>query len=179
MLIPFYFMFMSAEIADLYGACRKELLNFLFYRLRCLETAEDLVQESFLILARTEKTTRIDSPQSFLFKTASNLLVDYIRHHKVVARHVEKELPFAEEAQTRTLEQEVSELEWLTMLKKTLTMLPPRTRDIIILNRLHGQSYKQIADSLAISESAVEKHISRGLLHCRRELGPHFLNSLD
>lgn len=166
-------------IAELYGTCRTDLLKFLFYRLHCQETAEDLTQESFLILSRAKKTTQIDSPRSFLFKTAANLAVDYIRHHKVISRHLERELLFVEETQAVSIEQELSESEWLAILKKALDSLPSRTRDIFILNRLHGQSYKEIAQSLNISGSAVEKHISRGLLHCRRELGAYFLNSSD
>jgi RNA polymerase sigma-70 factor (ECF subfamily) len=168
---------MTAEIAELYGSCRKDLLKYLFYRLHCLETAEDLVQESFLILAHTGETTEIASPRSFLFKTAGNLAVDYIRHHKVIARHLEKELPFADETQNDTLEQQLSEAEWLDLLKQALNNLPSRTRDVFIMSRLYGYSYKQIAQSFNISESAVEKHISRGLQHCRHELGPHFLIS--
>ncbi len=166
---------MSAEIAGLYLSCRKDLLKYLFNMLRCQETAEDLVQESFLILANIRNTTNIDSPRRFLFKTAGNLAVDYIRHHKVVARHLEQELQWVDETHASSLEQEISEGEWSALLKQTLVNLPPKTRDVFILNRLYGQSYKEIARTCNISESAVEKHISRGLLYCRKELGPYLL----
>uniref|UniRef100_UPI003571484F sigma factor-like helix-turn-helix DNA-binding protein n=1 Tax=Methylomonas koyamae TaxID=702114 RepID=UPI003571484F len=47
-------------------------------------------------------------------------------------------------------------------------------RDAFILHKLHGSSYRDIAKLLDISESAVEKHIIKGLAHCRRRLGVHF-----
>lgn len=168
---------MTAELADLYGICRKDLLNFLFYRLRCRETAEDIVQESFLILARIGNTAQIESPRSFLFTTASNLAVDYIRHNQVVLRYLEQQLQLVVEAEPDSLAKQLSEAEWQAMLKQALKELPSRTRDVFVLNRLHGYSYKQVAELLAVSESSVEKHISRALLHCRASLGPHFLHS--
>jgi RNA polymerase sigma factor (sigma-70 family) len=166
---------MTAEIAELYGACRNDLLNYLSYKLRCRETAEDLTQEAFLIYSRTSETAKIESPRSFLFRTATNLAVDHIRHQKVVDRHVEAALHYPESFQTEHLEQQISATEWQDLLLKTLNQLSSRTRDIIILNRLHGLSYKQIAQTCNLSESAVEKHISRGLQHCQQVLGSVFL----
>jgi RNA polymerase sigma factor (sigma-70 family) len=168
---------MSADISTLYTDCRKDLISYLTHLLRCQDTAEDIAHESFAILVSTAKMNAIDHPRGFLFKTAGNLAVDYVRHHKVVARHLEKETELLDEPHSTSPEQEVSEAEWIDLLKKALSELSPRTRDIVILHRLHGYSYLEIARQLNISESAVEKHISKGIQHCRRQLGKHFLFS--
>ncbi len=166
---------MTAQITELYSSCQNDLLKFLYYRLRCRETAEDLAQEAFLILARVSETACIESPRSFLYRTAANLAIDYIRHQKVISRHLEEALPQTEEVEADNPERQILLAQQQLLFTEALGKLPPRTRDIIILNRLHDMSYKQIAQSLRISESAVEKHISRGLQHCRRELGKYFL----
>ena len=163
---------MTADISTLYADCQHDLLGFLTRKLHCPYTAEDIAQESFAILVRATKESVIDHPRHFLFKTAANLAVDYVRHNKVVERHVAQ---YKEEALTLSPEQGVSDAEWLRLLRETLSELPSRTRDVFILNRLQGLSYLDVGLRLGISESAVEKHISRGIQHCRKQLGKHFL----
>lgn len=167
------------DITELYTACRNDLVVYLTRLLHCQDTAEDIAQESFIILAHNTKHTAIDHPRGFLFRTAGNLAVDYLRHNKVVAHHVENQSAWAEERQHISPEQEVSQAEWLGSLKKAMFELPPRTRDAMILHKIRGLSYREVAEILGISESAVEKHISKGLQHCRSQLGKHFLGPYE
>jgi RNA polymerase sigma-70 factor (ECF subfamily) len=60
------------------------------------------------------------------------------------------------------------------MLHQTIDELPQSCRDAFILHKLRGLSYREIAQLLDISESAVEKHIIKGLKHCRNRLGKHY-----
>jgi RNA polymerase sigma-70 factor (ECF subfamily) len=46
-----------------------------------------------------------------------------------------------------------------------LQALPERTRTIFVLRRLEGHAYRDIADQLGISVSAVEKHMVRAVQH--------------
>ena len=140
---------------------------------KCPEIAQDLVQESYVILARTANQAVIEHPRGFLYRTAGNLALDHLRHHKVVERHIEVER-LADEPHQHSTEHEVSHAQWQEMLRQVIDELPPRCRDIFILHKLHGLSYKEIALRLEISESAVEKHIIKGLIHCRKRLGGHF-----
>lgn len=165
---------MNADIPALYSESRKDLLSYLMHLLHCPQTAEDIAHESFAVLLRATKETVIEPPRGFLFRTAANLAIDFIRHSKVVERHAENHLILEEEPQFASPEQEVSKDEWLRLLKSVLMELPPRTRDIFILHRFHGNSYREIALNFNISESAVEKHISRGIQHYRQQLGGHF-----
>lgn len=56
------------------------------------------------------------------------------------------------------------------MFCQVVEELPPRCRDVFILYKIHGMSYKEIATELGISQSGVEKHVTKGLSHCRRKL---------
>ena len=166
---------MNADISVLYADCQHDLLGFLTRNLHCPDTAEDIAHESFAILVRATRESVIDHPRRFLFRTAANLAVDYVRHQKVIERHLERHNPNADAPLTASPEQGVSKAEWLKLLQETLLELSPRTRDVFILNRLHGLSYLEVGTHLGISESTVEKHISRGIQHCRNQLGKHFL----
>jgi RNA polymerase sigma-70 factor (ECF subfamily) len=164
------------DVNTLYQLHYTELKHYVLSFVKCSETAQDLVQECYLIFVRTSADTIIDHPRGFLFRTASNLALDHLRHNKVIARHQEvtqyEELPLQLGVDT-----EVDDQQWRSLLHSTISELPPRCRDVFILNKLHALSYKEIADLLKISESAVEKHIINGLKHCRDQLGKHRLFS--
>lgn len=55
----------------------------------------------------------------------------------------------------------------LRRVEAALRGLPERTRHIFLLNRIHGQTYGQIARSMALSQSSVEKHMMRALQVCK------------
>jgi RNA polymerase sigma factor (sigma-70 family) len=164
---------MHIDISALYQQYRNELLNHLANMVKCPEIAQDLVQESYIILARTAADVRIEHPRGFLYRTANNLALDHLRHNKVVARHIESAQHEAEQEYPST-ENEISKAEWRALLHQVIAELPPRCRDAFILHKMRGLSYREVAQLLDISESAVEKHIVKGLLHCRNRLGKHF-----
>jgi RNA polymerase sigma factor (sigma-70 family) len=165
---------MTLDITALYQRYRHELVNYLFRMVNCYETAQDLVQESYLVLARTASVEAINQPRGFLYRTASNLALDHLRHNKVVLRHVEVVAANDEPVQAST-ETEISKAQWRALLNAAIAELPPRCRDAFILHKIHGLSYREVAERLAISESAVEKHIAKGLQHCRQRLGGQLL----
>lgn len=164
---------MSPDIGALYELHRKELIRHLLRIVKCPEIAQDLVQESYMILVRTADQAVIDHPRGFLYRTAGNLALDHLRHHKVIEKHAETER-MAGEVHHPSVEHEASKAQWQAMLHQVIDELPPRCRDVFILHKIHGLSYKEVAQMLDISESAVEKHIMKGLLHCRKRLGAHF-----
>jgi RNA polymerase sigma factor (sigma-70 family) len=164
---------MNLDISSVYQLYRKELINYLTRIVYCRDTAQDLVQESYLILARVSAEQVIEQPRGFLYRTANNLALDHLRHHKVVARHAELESR-DEEPDSSSIEQELTKEQWLTLLRQAIGELPPRCRDAFILHKVRGLSYRETAHMLGITESAVEKHIIKGLQHCRARLGKHF-----
>lgn len=164
---------MSLDLAALYLAYRKELVNRLVTMLACRETAQDIAQESFFLLARTTAREPVSQPRAFLHRTATNLAIDHLRHRKVVERHAEATLNTDEDSSHPSAETEAFNAQWLEILRQAVADLPPRCRDAFILHKLHGLSYREVAATLGISQSAVEKHIAKALSHCRARLGPH------
>ncbi|CAG7857877.1 hypothetical protein MCAMS1_02863 [biofilm metagenome] len=165
---------MNLDLSAVYLTCHKDLIGYLSHLLNCRDTAEDIAHESFMALAHSAQQTIINQPRGYLFRTAGNLAVDYLRHNQAVARHVENEFTWREEPQQASPEQEVSRDERSALVKQAIAEMPPRTRDVFILHKLHNYSYREIATLLNISESGVEKHISKGLKHCRIHLKNYF-----
>ena len=58
----------------------------------------------------------------------------------------------------------------LRHVEAALRALPERTRQIFLLNRIHGRKYADIAKAMGLSQSAVEKHMMRALEACKASL---------
>lgn len=146
----------------------------------CPEIAAELVQESFIIFFRESKKQTIDHPRGFLFRVAKNLAYDHIKHRKVTENYQQTtEQTQLAPSEFPSAEKLVSVDERLTAIKRILDELPLRTQEIFIMNRVYGMTYAETALELGISDSAVEKHMARALLHCRRQFKNHRLDQHD
>ena len=54
--------------------------------------------------------------------------------------------------------------ERLKVVGAALDRLPQRTRASFLMHRIDGLKYREIAERLGVSQSAVEKHIARAAL---------------
>ncbi|MBY8947731.1 MULTISPECIES: RNA polymerase sigma factor [unclassified Pseudomonas] len=147
------------------------LRGYLARKVRDPQLAADLVQESFLRLAEKPAGERIDNSQGYLYRTASNLLIDHIRQE---ARRKTDSVPHEALAE---IEDEVAGLEAQAMaqqqrqaLKQALAELPERTQQIFHLNRIEGMTHAQVARHLDISDSSVQKHLAKALAYVMQRL---------
>lgn len=58
---------------------QKDLMRFLTYKVRCVETAADLTQETYLRIAHHPDAGNIENMRAYLFRIANNLALDYLR----------------------------------------------------------------------------------------------------
>ncbi len=152
------------------------LRRFVGARLSAHPDHEDVVQETFLRVARQqdveERLSRsLDSVRSYLFSIATNVIRDSYR--KAVTRQKYDDLT-RDRARARGLESSaedvVSAQEQLGNVKAAIMRLSPECRDAFVLNRFEGLSYREVADTMNVSVSMVEKHIMRALAEIRRRV---------
>lgn len=162
------------SLTQLYQQHRPELIRHLYRIVRCEHTAEDLMQETILRVAGLDLEYRLEKPKAFLFRTATNLALDYLRRQKV-RNHLELSDSLIETLASNqpSLEHETFDRQRLEIFISALDTLPPRCRQVFVLHRLNNLSYSEIAEHLGISQSAVEKHIIRALAKCHAFLKEH------
>lgn len=148
-----------------------KLTSWLYPLVRCRDTAAELTQEAYLRLLAFSGQETIRHPRAFLYQTAKNLALDHLRKDKVQALHV-ADLDEAAQvpADQPSAERVLLDRERVDQFLAAMETMPPRSREVFVLHRVHELSYRQIAERLNISESAVEKNIMRALTHCRRAL---------
>ncbi|WP_460273883.1 RNA polymerase sigma factor [Celeribacter sp. ULVN23_4] len=158
---------------SLFLSHRRELELYLTRKMQDPEVAADLTQETFLrfMQRRNDSEAVIDNVRSYLYRIAHNLMVDYLRQQgramvempgPELLEHVSDDRP--DQEQTTLGRERVQQLVF------ALKDLPQRSRQVFILNRIEGLSYREVATRLEISESSVQKHLAKALLHVSRRL---------
>ncbi len=156
-------------LTDMYSA---PLRRYFLRHVRQREDAEDMVQEVFSRLIRNQSAEQIENPQAYLFRIASNLLRDKRRRDRV--RHSDAHEPYDElyhPYEDISPERVLIGKQELERLKKSILKLPPRVKAAFILHRFEGLTYKEIAEALGISVSAVEKNMMTAIARLSKEFG--------
>jgi RNA polymerase sigma-70 factor (ECF subfamily) len=144
----------------------KLLRNFLIYRFRNTERAEDTAQNAFVILWENCRILKPEQAKSFLFTTAIRLSLNSIKHDKVVANFELQTKP--SEAHGESPEFLLVEGELRKQLEKAINDLPEKQRTVFLMNRFENQSYTEIAKLLDLSVKTVEKRMHLALLSLRK-----------
>lgn len=125
---------------------------------------EDIIQESYAVLAERERVDDILNPRAYLFQVAQSLVVRNIRRARIVPILAVEDLgavDFADEAATP--EQSAIAHDDLRQLARVIASMPGQTREAFILRRIRELPQREIAARMGISENTVEKHIVRGI----------------
>ncbi len=145
------------------------LQSFLRHFLPRQQDVEDVAQEAYLKAYSVEQDKIIDHPKAFLFKIAKNIAINELtKKTRQVTQYIEESKTLPVMVSTATTENELEAQQTLGIYCEAVAALPERCRRVYLLRRVHGLRQKEIADSLGISVRAVQKHLQKGVLKCRR-----------
>ena len=131
-------------------------------RTRGRSDAEELLHAAYLRLLRYRAQQTVDNVGAFLVRTAVNIGVDNYRHDRFIADVAPENAGICENS---PLQDEVlAARARLERVRQGLSRLTPRTREVFLMHRLDDMKYREIAERLGISQSAVEKHIAKAAL---------------
>ncbi|UCC74045.1 MAG: RNA polymerase sigma-70 factor [Gemmatimonadota bacterium] len=136
------------------------------------DAAEDVAQDTFVRLWERREAWKLEgSVRALLFRMARNLSLDELRRRS--AR--EGTLRVALDAPSlRSPDRDLESYEFRALIVKAVDSLPPRRRQVFILVRHYGLSYREAADVLDLSPQTVANHLSLALADLRESLAPHF-----
>lgn len=144
----------------------KLLRNFLAFRFRNIERAEDTAQNAFVILWENCGILKPEQAKSFLFTTAIRLSLNAAKHDKVVLNFELQAKP--KESHGESPEFLLLEHELHRQLEKAINELPEKQRTVFLMNRFENQSYTEIAALLDLSVKTVEKRMHLALVSLRK-----------
>lgn len=155
----------------LHARYRERLRNFFAKRLGSISDVEDLIQETFLRLAKPERLTGIENVEAYVFQVASNLILERGRRRAV--RHAESHVELTDEledVQVFSPERILTSREDLACVVRALQELPERTRAIFVLQRFEGLTYVEIARRFGVTHWAIEKQMTKAIAHLAKRL---------
>ncbi len=155
-----------------------ELRRFLRARCGDAELAEDLFHELWIKVS-TQRTGPVSNGRAYLFRIASNLVLDHIRgRQRAMAR--DRQWLTEETAEDRAPEdradtglpadEAIAARQEIEALERAIAGLPPGAQRALRLHRLEGHSQAKVAEIMGISASGVEKHLAAAMKNLRRQL---------
>ncbi|PTN07819.1 RNA polymerase sigma-70 factor [Mangrovibacterium marinum] len=167
-----------SAFSALFGKYSERLYAFALSIAREPYIAEEITQQVFLkIWEKRHQIEEYFSFKSFLFSVTYSETISLLRKETAEKKKVNR---WGEVASFETTETdytvEFNNLELLT--SEIIAGLPARRREIFILSREQGYSYREIADKLGLSVKTVENQISATLKTIREKLGESQLCSI-
>ncbi|MEM9305519.1 MAG: RNA polymerase sigma factor [Pseudomonadota bacterium] len=149
---------------------RRELAGFVRRFVRSADDVQGILQETYLKVFCTLRRDRDGghAPIPLLYTTARNVALSRLRHQRVIEQSCPS-VQLSEELRREAddAESEAASGQRRVTLFKVINALPPKCRRVIQLRMISGMSQREIAEQLGIAESTVEKHLAKGLRHCR------------
>ncbi|MGH8159767.1 MAG: RNA polymerase sigma factor [Rhodanobacter sp.] len=129
------------------------------------EEAEDLLHQAYERLEKFRSMNVVTNASAFLVKTAVNIGIDEQRKDHHLERKFDLHRDGLGLVDPSPIQDEVlATRQRLDRVQLGLNQLSPRTREIFLLHRLEGLKYREIAEQVGVSQSAVEKHIAKAAL---------------
>lgn len=151
------------DIQDLFRRYNQDLNRFLRRRVASKEVAADLTQDIFLKLLTAEVSAGVTDRKGYLFQVARNLAINHNKRERLIEYGDPASLESAVDdapCPERTL---LSRQE-LAIVDSILSQIPPIQREIFILSRLEGLTFRAISERLGIPIPTVHRHVFRILL---------------
>jgi len=153
-------------LTDLFAKYHRVLGLYVWNLVKCDQTAEEIVQETYARIASGSSKGPIDHPRAYLFRSARNIALDHLRRKRlrVVDDSVELDgdtvagsLPTPEDNLMHSQAQE--------RFKRAIRELPPKTRRVFYYRRYEGLTVKHVAAKMNMSERQVYKHMEDAMQH--------------
>nr|WP_296050777.1 sigma-70 family RNA polymerase sigma factor [uncultured Prevotella sp.] len=136
------------------------------------EASKDVVADAFELVWRRLQDSDVDKLSSYLLTAVKNVCLDYIRKQNIRSRYVQASVQAVGKQSFNPEEVDLHE-EKIQTIMRSLDELTPRTQQIVTMCYVQRKKYREVAEELGISESAVKKHIMQALSYMRQKFKAH------
>lgn len=160
---------LQQQVENLYIDHHGWLRSLLRRKLGNAFDAADLAHDVYLHLIKTGRVPPADESRRHLTQIANGLVIDLYRRRHIEAAYLEA-LALLPEQLVPSEETRALTIEALIEIDAVLHSLPAKARKALLLCKLDGMGYRDIAAELKVSVSSVEKYIAAGLHACYQAL---------
>ncbi|HTY63215.1 MAG TPA: sigma-70 family RNA polymerase sigma factor [Acidobacteriota bacterium] len=160
----------------IYDSFARKVLNFIYHMVHSPEEAEDLTQETFVVVYQKLKTlNEIDKFEPWLFRIARNFVYQRYRKRAPIAASIDapneegRYMPELVDVRKSPDEAFLAE-ELEEVVSDVIANLPEKYREVFVLSALQHLSYEEIADAVGRSIPSVKTDIHRARLEVRENV---------
>jgi RNA polymerase sigma-70 factor (ECF subfamily) len=179
--------FLQGDIAafeSLLERYRRPMYNFVLRSVRDPQTAEDLLQETFLrVVQRSDDFRRESKFSTWIYTIARNLVVDHGRR-MAFRRHASLDAPSRGETEGAPLvertagdspsaERESIGREAQVALRDAIDALPDEQREVFLLRQVQGLAFQEIAQIVGTSENTTKSRMRYALERLQEALSEY------
>lgn len=134
---------------------------------------EDIIQETYVRMCKVENKTLIKDSESFMFRTARNLALDYLKRAETrLTSGVDDVDKILLEEYDPTFGQIASDEEF-GLFCAAIRELPKQSQRAFILKKVYGYSLKEIMLEMDLGQPTVESHIVSATKKCVQYMRNH------
>jgi len=153
--------------ASIYEKYAQNLHDFLYYKYGDRLNPGDKAQDAFAKLWENCKKVTADKAKSYLFTIGNNLMLNEVKHQKVVLKY-QNETPNARDIENPEFLLEKDE--YLKKYQNALANLSEEQRVAFMLNKVEGKKHEEIAQILGVTRKVVEYRIYSAFDQLKKEL---------
>jgi RNA polymerase sigma-70 factor (ECF subfamily) len=164
----------EGALNELIGRKTKPLIQLVQRILGDLEEARDVVQVTFFkVWENRNKFDERWSPNTWIYRIASNLAIDHLRSRKSRERSHEPVRQHLRQVADRGSQRDLAHLqhgEVANIFRELAAGLSEKQRMVFLLREMEGMSSPEVAGVLGCRESTVRNHLFNARKYLRREL---------
>lgn len=154
----------TVAFSFLYSIFNRPIYRFCMRILNDEQTAKDAFQETFVRIYEHRASFNGENFESWLYTTARNTCINYIRKRKKTTSIGEMEFGYAPKGYMKIgLREHIEEM---------LSKLPLPLKEAVVLRDMQDLTYKDIADVLGIDLSLAKVRVHRARLKLKELLEP-------
>lgn len=164
------------DFHQLYLLLYDRFFRIAVYYLKHEEWAQEVVQDIFLKLwDKRKELCLINNFDSYCFILLKNASLNYlvkVNTHNLAPLDDQDESRYTN--YTNTPEHEFLNDELLLIYVKALESLPPKCREVFVLIREQGLSYKEVAEQMEISVKTVDAQLQKAVSRLKERIKQYF-----
>lgn len=167
-----------SAFTELYNRYSKSIFLHVYKILKDEEETLDVLQNVFTTIWKNGPKIVIHvSLKAYLYQMARNSTINVIQKNKNHQKHIDSFSKFLEDSHQQ-VEADINFNELSKCVNHELIQMGPRMREIFIKCRLEGNSYREVAINMGITENTVKTVLHRATKELRRKLTSFKLNLL-
>ena len=152
--------------AELFRRHWDNVYKMIYSRIKRRPETEGMAQDIFMKFWDKRSELLIENFSAYLYTCVKHRCINYIESKITRKRHWDRYKAFLPQHDDST-DKAIALNDLREALEKGLNHIPNKSKMIFRLNRLEGQSVKEIAGQMNLSEKAIQYHLTRSMKELR------------